>query len=187
MKPAYFTALLAATLTASPAFAWTADETQRARKGEVVVHEVTVADGAAVEAIFYVAAPPAAAIGVLWDHEKFPQFMPNAKTSRVLERHANDIVLEQVGGQGPVNVTLVTKRHRAGNHIDWTLVRGDVARNDGSWDAAAAPGGTMLTYKVHVVPKGPVPARVTSFLQKQALPSMCKAVRERVEAVSRKP
>jgi ribosome-associated toxin RatA of RatAB toxin-antitoxin module len=183
MKPAYVMAAVAAILVSTPAWAWSADETKRARAGEVIVHEVATTEGAAVEALFFVAAPPAVTVGVLWDHEKFPQFMPNAKTSRVLEGKGNDVVLEQVGGQGPVSVTLVTKRHRAGNHIDWKLLRGDVLRNDGSWDAAAAPGGTLLTYKVHVVPKGPVPNRVTAFLQKQALPSMCKAVRARAESV----
>jgi ribosome-associated toxin RatA of RatAB toxin-antitoxin module len=184
MKPAYCTLLAIA--TAVLLGGWTPAEVSRARAGEVVVHDMPANEGAAVEALFYVAAPPAATIGVLWDHEKFPQFMPNAKTSKVLAGKGNDVVLEQVGGQGPISVTLVTRRHRAGNHIDWKLVRGDVRRNDGSWDATAAPGGTLLTYKVHVVPKGPVPGRVTAFLQKQALPSMCKAVKQRVESLARR-
>lgn len=184
MQRAYLTALALA--TAALLGGWTPAEQAGARNGEVLVHEVAANEGAAVEALFFVAAPPARTIDVLWDHEKFPQFMPNAKTSRVLEGKGNDVVVEQVGGQGPINVTLVTRRHRAGNHIDWKLVRGDVRQNDGSWDAAATPGGTLLTYKVHVVPKGPVPNRVTAFLQKQALPAMCKAVRQRVESVTKR-
>jgi len=184
MKPLYRT--LVALATAALLGGWTPAEQASARNGEVVVHELGVPDGAAVEALIFVAAPPAKAIDVLWDHEKFPLFMPNAKSSRVLERHGNDVVLEQVGGQGPINVTLVTRRHRAGNHIDWKLLRGDVKRNDGSWDAAAVPGGTLLTYHVHVVPKGPIPNRVTAFLQKQALPSMCKAVKARIESLAKR-
>lgn len=184
--PAYLTHLVATTLglllMASPAFAWTADEQARAHQGEVVIHELPVDEGARMEALFYVVAPPAIARAVLWDHASYPQFIPRAKSVKVLEQHGNEALVEQVGGEGPFTVSFVTRRHREPNRVSWTTVRGDVKRNDGSWTFTPAPGGTWIAYDVHVVPKQPVPQRITAFLQRHALPELCEAVRRRIES-----
>lgn len=173
-------ALLSA-LGAPPALAWSDADLAALKKGETKVVDVDVAEGGAVAASFFVAAPAATAKAVLWDHEKFPQFMPNARTARVLERRGATHVVEQVGGQGPVTVTLVSERTLHADRISWRSVRGDVKRNDGEWRFEPVAGGTVLTYRVHVVPHQPVPGAVTRFLQKRALPDMVAAVRKRIE------
>jgi hypothetical protein len=72
------------------------------------------------------------------------------------------------------------------NRISWKSVRGDVKRNDGSWSLEPVAGGTVVTYQVHVVPHGPVPGYVVAYLQKQALPGLIKAIRDRIEATARR-
>jgi uncharacterized membrane protein len=182
MRSFALAALLLALLP-DPALAWSAADLQALKGGETRLTDLEVPEGGALEASFFVAAPASTARAVLWDHEKFPQFMPNAKTAKVLERKGPTVhVVEQVGGQGPITVTLVSERRLESNRIAWRSVRGDVKRNDGEWRFEAVTGGTVLTYRVHVVPHQPVPGAVTRFLQKQALPNMVAAVRRRIEA-----
>lgn len=180
------TLLLLLTLGAPPALAWAEADLGALKRGETRVVDVEVAEGGALEAAFFVAAPAAVARAVLWDHEKFPQFMPNARTARVLERRGSTHVVEQIGGQGPITVTLVSERTLRADRITWRSVRGDVRRNDGEWRFEPVAGGTVLTYRVHVVPHQPVPGAVTRFLQKRALPDMVAAVRRRIEGMPRR-
>ena len=138
-----------------------------------------------MEALFYVHATPAQAMAVLWDHARYAEFLPHAKSSKVLEQHGDTAVLEQIGGSGPITVGFVTRRHREAHRITWSLVRGDsVKRNDGYWEVQPAPGGALVAYHVHAETKGMVPQRVASFLQRQALPDQCDAVKARIEAIA---
>lgn len=167
--------------------AWTPAELGMLRAGETIVKDVDVDEGGAVEAAFWVNAPAAVAKAVLWDHEQFPQFMPNARWAKTLSRSGDTAVVEQGGGQGPITVVITSTRRRYADRIVWTSLKGDVKRNDGEWRFEPAAGGTVLTYKVHVVPHQPVPQAVTRFLQKRALPDMVAAVRKRIEAQAKKP
>jgi ribosome-associated toxin RatA of RatAB toxin-antitoxin module len=192
LKSAYLTRGVLASLVvaafgllAPMAAAWTPQETARARGGEVLLRDLPASEGAAMQALFFTAAPPAIARSVLWDHARYAEFIPHARSSKVLEQHGNDAVLEQSGGQGPFSVSFVTRRHLAAHRITWTMLRGDLLRDDGSWDITPAPGGSMVAYEVHVVPKGPVPQRMTAYLQKQALPAMCQAFKQRIEAIAK--
>ena len=60
--------------------------------------EITVTEAAGgyrVTAEFTVPAPAATVTSVLTDYERIPEFMPDVKTSQVLERNAAGIVVEQ--------------------------------------------------------------------------------------------
>src|SRR5438128_1748129 len=60
---------------------------------QVTVHE---SEGMyQVAATFTVPQPAAAAVAVLSDYEGIPRFMPDVRTSRVLERSADLVVIEQ--------------------------------------------------------------------------------------------
>lgn len=176
---------LGASAWSSPAWAaWSPAERAQARQGAFPTHDLPAASGATVEALAFAGAAPAKALAVLWDHERFPEFMPNAKTARILERRsATWHILEQVGGQGPISVRVVTDRHRLSDGVRWKTIEGDVKANEGFWKLEAAPGGTWLTYHVHVEPKQPVPDTVTAFLQRRALPGMLASVVQRITKV----
>lgn len=168
----------------TPAWAVSSAELVRVKAGETLVTELPVKEGGSLEAVFFVAAPLGVAREVLWDQERFVEFVPDVKSVKVLERHGNRQVIEMSGGRGPVSVTYVADRRLEPRRISWKSVRGDVKRNDGSWDLAPAAGGTVVTYRVHVVPNGPVPGYVVSYLQKQALGGLIKAVKQRIEATA---
>lgn len=168
--------------TALPA-AWGPAAQAEARTGAFPTRDLPAPAGATVEALVHVAAPPARCLRILWDHERFPEFMPNAKTARILRRHSpQHHLLEQVGGQGPISVRVVTERHLLPDGVRWRTVEGDVKANEGFWKVEAAPGGSWLIYHVHVEPKQPVPDAVTAFLQRQALPGMLRSVSQRILA-----
>lgn len=183
MRLAVLTVALVAALV-GPAGAVTPAELTRLKAGETIVSDVKVDEGGAVQAAFYVAAPLAVARDVLWDQERFVEFVPDVKAVKVLERHGNRQVVSITGGKGPISVTYVADRLLEPQRISWRSIRGDVKRNDGSWSLEPAGAGTVVTYQVHVVPHGPVPGYVVSYLQKQALPGMIKAVRDRIEATA---
>jgi uncharacterized membrane protein len=169
-------------LSAAPALALNAPELARVKAGETVVEDVPVDEGGSLRASFFVAAPLARAREVLWDQEKFVEFVPDVKAVKVLERHGNRQVISISGGKGPITVTYVADRLLEPQRISWKSIRGDVKRNDGFYALEAVPGGTVLTYQVHLVPYAPVPGYVVGYLQKQALPGLIKALRQRIEA-----
>jgi ribosome-associated toxin RatA of RatAB toxin-antitoxin module len=171
---------------AGPAWAIGPADLAKVKAGETIVSDVKVDEGGAVRAEFWVAAPLAVARDVLWDQERFVEFVPDVKAVKVLERHGNRQTISITGGKGPISVTYVADRVLEPQRISWKSIRGDVKRNDGSWSLEAAGNGTVITYEVHVVPHGPVPGYVVSYLQKQALPGMIKAIRERIEATAAK-
>jgi ribosome-associated toxin RatA of RatAB toxin-antitoxin module len=154
-------------------------------QAEPQIQDLPAQEGAAVRAQFFVAAPLSAARTVLWQTEKFPEFMPDTRWAKVYERKENYQVVELAGGKGPITVAYVSERRLYSDRVTWHTLRGDVKVNDGEWRFAPAPGGTELTYEVHLVPKAPVPGFVVSYLQKQALPAMIQAVRRRIEAIAR--
>lgn len=159
-------------------------ELRRVQAGETLVSDVPVDEGGALRARFFVAAPVAVAREVLWDQERFVEFVPDVKAVKVLERRGDRQLVEISGGRGPVTVTYVADRTLEPRRIAWKSVRGDVKRNDGSWSLEPVSGGTLVTYEVHVVPKGPVPGYVVGYLQKQALPGLIKAIKARIEATA---
>jgi ribosome-associated toxin RatA of RatAB toxin-antitoxin module len=165
-----------------PALAVSPADAARAKAGETIVSDVPVNEGGSLKAVFFVAGPLAVAREVLWDQERFVEFVPDVKAVKVLERHLNRQLVEITGGRGPVSVSYVADRTLEARRIAWKSVSGDVKRNDGSWTLEPAPGGTLVTYQVHVVPKGPVPGYVVAYLQKQALKGLIQAIRTRIEA-----
>jgi uncharacterized membrane protein len=160
----------------------TPEELRHMDAGYVVTHEHPVKEGASICAHVVLKAPLACARQVLWDHAKFPEFMPGARSVRILASQDDCQVIEQIGGYGPWQMVLVTKRCLKPDRVVWQAVRGDLRRNDGEWVFQAVPGGIRLTYAVQVVPPGPVPPAVVAFLQKQALHGLIDAVRKRILA-----
>lgn len=174
---------LALLLAAAPARAWSTAEQARARKGELVVKQAAGAEGGSLKALAWVQAEPERVRQVLWEAEKFPEFMPDAKACRILEgRGTAQQIVEQTGGRGPVSVSYRAERHLLPDGVSWKALDGPLAVNEGEWRVSAAAGGTALAYRVRVVPKGPVPDFVVRYLQAQGLAGMIAAIRRRVEA-----
>ena len=133
-----------------------------------------------VETDFHVAASPSEAFRVLSDVEHMAEFMPSLKACEVLERAGNTVVLRMTSDAGD----LVQRRvHQPPGSIRWTLVSSPVLRRmHGSWHVAPEASGCRLTYRVVVESAVPAPAAMVRWTQQQALASLVKHVRARIES-----
>jgi uncharacterized membrane protein len=178
------TSLLAGTSIAEAA-AWREEDVTALQREGLRVHDREVGEGGEVEAVFYVAAPLEVARAVLWDHQRFPEFMPHTQSCRVVASERDTADVEQVGGQGPLRFRLVSRRKLGADRITWRRIAGDLRENAGEWRFERAPGGTVITYRCHLVPDVPAPRAVVQYLQRQGLPAMVEAVRRRIERQAR--
>lgn len=153
-------------------------------EGVRLIHQ-PAEEGVAIKAFVFVAASRADAVRILWDHERFPEFLPQARSVRILKKRGNIHDVEQVGGQGPFVLTLLTERHLLEDGVSWRSIGGDLKRNDGALRVQSVPRGTVLQYQVHLVTKQSVPVQIIRFLQGQALPKMLLAFKERIEKQAR--
>ena len=109
-----------------------------------------------------------APVGVVWevvtDYDNFEQFLPSVEASQVLDASGDRIVYEQLN---VVDILFITNRSRIvieslltyPQHIDFSLVEGDVAALQGMWqlepvNAEAESTQILLTQEVAVEPEG---------------------------------
>jgi ribosome-associated toxin RatA of RatAB toxin-antitoxin module len=127
-----------------------------------------------VAATFDVAESAATVIAVLTDFERIPNFMPDMKTSTVLERDAAGTLVEQ---EAVARFMMFSKRVHLVLRVserDGTIRFRDecgksFARYEGMWKVTAKDGRTMIEYQLGAKPKFEVPAFVLRrLLQRDA-------------------
>jgi len=125
-----------------------------------------------VTAAFTVTEASAIAIAVLTDFERIPKFMPDMKTSNVLERTEESTLVEQ---EAIARFMMFSKRVHLVlrvNERDGTIRFRDecgksFARYEGLWRVTATDGGTAIEYQLAAEPKFEVPAFVLTRLMKR--------------------
>jgi hypothetical protein len=187
--------LLAITAAAFPAGAASGPCDGRAaevRDSGVVVVERAPTDGrgVAIEACGRVAAPPAAVWPVLVNCDAFQDFLPSVESSKGTPRGDDSFECETwIDLPFPLedlhSVTLDRKRVLDGGGFrrDWTLLRGNYARNIGAWTVLPWPGEadeTLLVYTVDIDPDNFIPDFILRRIQSGTAPEVFDAVRGRV-------
>jgi ribosome-associated toxin RatA of RatAB toxin-antitoxin module len=125
-----------------------------------------------VAASFSVTEAPAIALAVLTDFERIPKFMPDMKTSNVLERTDAGTLVEQ---EAVARFMMFSKRVHLRlrvNERDGTIRFRDecgksFARYEGLWKIAAKDGRTAIEYQLAAKPRFEVPAFVLTRLMKR--------------------
>jgi ribosome-associated toxin RatA of RatAB toxin-antitoxin module len=125
-----------------------------------------------VAATFSVVEPSAIAIAVLTDFQSIPKFMPDMKTSIVLERSDEDTLVEQ---EAVARFMMFSKRVHLVlrvNERDGTIRFRDecgksFARYEGLWKVTAKEGRTAIEYQLAAKPKFDVPTFVLTRLMKR--------------------
>lgn len=136
---------------------------------------VTVTESAGVYRVvasFSVAQAPAAAIAVLTDFERIPNYVPDMKTSTVLERNDNGTVVEQ---EAVAKFMMFSKRIHLILHVSETAgtitFRDKCGRSfavyEGSWVVTPAGDGATITYRLAAKPSFDVPGMVLKRLLKR--------------------
>jgi len=141
-----------------------------------------------VRARFQVPQSTAVALGVLTDYERIPRFMPDIKTSVVLERTAGRAVVEQEGVSHFLmfskRVHLVLEITEAADALQFRDRCGrSFATYDGSWTLSAENGGAQILYELRAQPSFSVPASVLKRLFRRDSASMIESLRQEIAKV----
>lgn len=141
-----------------------------------------------VTAKFTVPAPPGGVAAVLTDYERIPEFMPDVKTSQVLERSDAGLVVEQ---EAAATFLMFSKRIHLVLDVneDRGLIRfrdrckKSFEQYEGAWRLSATGGGTTVLYELAAKPAFDVPAFVLKRLFKRDAAAMIDRLQK--EIVSR--
>jgi len=120
---------------------------------------------------------------IVSDYEKYPEFLSEVKTCRVIETKGPKKLVEfQVAVIKTFTYRLwITET--PGQGISWTLDSGDIFKTStGSWDLQNVSGKTKAHYKVDATFKVFVPGPVAKALVNVNLPNMMRAYQSRVSA-----
>jgi ribosome-associated toxin RatA of RatAB toxin-antitoxin module len=142
-------------------------------------------------------ATPAELYAVVTDFASYPRLFPEIKAVRVLE----GAEAPSAGGRirvefrlqivVPIRYVLDLVCDPGAHAIDWTFVEGEiVTHSEGSWRIAPHAEGTIVTYRVSLDVKAPVPGfvlrKVTDGLVAASIPAMFasidREVRRRAES-----
>lgn len=126
---------------ALPARARNAPAVESTQHGEVIE----------IRASAQLAADPETAWRVLTDYERYPEFIPDLRSSRVVSREGTTVVVEQEGDAaiGPFRLPLgITFRihERAPQAIESRAIAGSLRSMESRYALTPRAGGTQLTY-----------------------------------------
>lgn len=115
------------------------------------------AEGFYGEAVLHVPVPPALAWEVMTDFEAMPRFVPNLRSSSVLQREGRVMHVEQVGiaafGPFSFDFTMVRRLElEAPSAILGEQVRGTLERYRSALRLDPEKGGTRMTYRAQIDP-----------------------------------
>lgn len=154
---------------------------------EVTLQEIETADGReGVVARIIIPAPLEVVWTVITDYEKLPEFIPDMKLSKVIERKDSETILRQQGESRflmfDFNVEVIIKLIEQRYHnIKFNLVSGDFDYFEGEWKTESiGDKKTMLIYTLLAHPKFYAPKWVVRYMMKRDIPVRLKALRGRV-------
>lgn len=142
-----------------------------------------------VESVIQIAAPPDAVYAVAKDVERFPEFLPDVESVKVVARDGGRVVSEWVGVVREFNRTLKwTEEDEWDDDARRCLFRateGDWDRYQGDWTFEPDGAGTRvqltLDFDFNVPLIGPLIRGVLAKLVKKNCDRMLEAIKARVE------
>lgn len=128
-----------------------------------------------------VEAPPSAAYEVVVDVERYPEFLPNCESVRVLETSANGLVAAvTVVGRGLTERFVTSNAHKQNESVLMTLREGPFRHLRGEWIfTPLGDVGCRIDLYLDFAPKG-VLARLLSGLADSVANRMVDAFSDRV-------
>jgi ribosome-associated toxin RatA of RatAB toxin-antitoxin module len=140
-----------------------------------------------VSASFATTQPVGIARAVLTDYEQIPRFMPDVRSSRILERHDDRTVVEQ---EAVARVLFFSKRVRlvlevteAPASIRFRDRSGEsFARYEGVWTLSEENGHALVAYELVAQPAFEVPDFILSRLLKRDADRMLDRLRAEIAA-----
>jgi ribosome-associated toxin RatA of RatAB toxin-antitoxin module len=141
-----------------------------------------------VETTIDIKAPARTIYELAKDMERYPEFMPDVETVKVLERKGNETVTrwKTLVEEAPIEWTEVDVFDDAKTRIDYRLIEGDLDKFEGAWTFTENGGVTKVVLGVDYDFGVPTLAELIGpILQKKVEENsqmMLKALKERCEA-----
>jgi len=103
-----------------------------------------------VETSIAIDAPARVVYELAKDQERFPQFMPDVETVRVLETHADRVITrwKTLVEEAPIEWTEEDRFDDGRMRIDYKLLEGDLDTFEGAWTFVATADGTLVALDV---------------------------------------
>ena len=143
-----------------------------------------------VAAAFVVPEPASVVVAVLTDYEEIPRFMPDVRTSNVLERGEGLTVVEQEAVARLMmfskRIYLVLEIHETSGTIRFRDRCGkSFARYEGAWTITERDGGAAIAYELTAAPSFDVPEFLLKRLLKRDAVQMIERLQTEIAARSR--
>jgi hypothetical protein len=145
-----------------------------------------------VSAAFSTSQPAAIARAVLTDYEQIPRYMPDVRTSRILERTDDRVVVEQ---EAVARFLLFSKRV----HLVLEVEEGPAAirfrdrggrsftRYEGAWTLREQDGRALITYELTAKPAFEAPEFLLTRLLRRDADRMIERLRAEITARASRP
>ncbi len=103
-----------------------------------------------VESRIAIAAPARAVYELAKDQERFPEFMPDVETVKVLERHVDRVISrwKTLVEEAPIEWTEEDRFDDGALRIDYALLEGDLDTFEGAWTFEERDGLTHVLLTV---------------------------------------
>ena len=140
-----------------------------------------------VRATFSVSRPPSVVTEVLTDYVRIPRYMPEVRTSQLLERQDDRAVIEQEAVAKFLmfskRVHLVLEVQETPETIEFRDRCGQsFERYEGAWAVAAEHGDTKISYRLTATPRFDVPNWLLTRLLKRDAVEMIERLRAEIIA-----
>jgi uncharacterized protein YndB with AHSA1/START domain len=164
----------------------------RLARGEVLTSTEPVAGSSVPRAVVraVIEAPVEAVWRLIEQSSRYAEFMPRIKEAQELSRMGHEVRTRTVF-ELPFPLKNLTAITRAIHTVEpgvryvreWKLEEGDYHVNEGTWTLVPLDGDprrTLAVYRVHIVPKIPVPKSLQTMAQEKTAPKLIEAIRQRV-------
>lgn len=124
----------------------------------------------------------------LTDYGNYPRFMPKTATSKIHSRKGNAaIVTMKLDLPFPFKGTWYTNKYTeipSRYYYEWSMLKGSIKSNSGSWQLIKKGNFTHGTYRVQTNPGVPlIPQWIIDTATKNTIPSIFTAVEKRANAL----
>jgi ribosome-associated toxin RatA of RatAB toxin-antitoxin module len=129
-------------------------------------------------------APPDKCFDVITDYERYPEFLPEVKKTRTLNRRGNECDVQyEAEVVKRIKYTVHLKEERP-TRVSWTYIDGDFMRdNRGGWVLEdLGDGKTKATYTVEITLGPLVPKSIINALVDTSLPKLLENFKKRIES-----
>ncbi|HLQ01342.1 MAG TPA: SRPBCC family protein [Burkholderiales bacterium] len=153
---------------------------------EIAIEIVREGEFVSVRASAELEANPRIAWEVLTDYDHLAEFIPDIRSSRVLRRTSEGVLVEQKGEfsflffRQPIEVTMAVSEHPP-RRIAARAVAGDMKNMEGSYELQPSEAGVRLVYSGRFVPGFFVPPLIGMPIVRRSLERRFRAMVEEIE------